>query len=275
MKRDTVRKLLLRLLFYVSVPPLLLVVFGWGCADAIIFQPPRPEMMPTRDMVMLESSDGRRTACLYLPLSGAEYTILYSHGNAEDLFDLGYHLERFREHGYAVAAYDYQGYGASGGKAGEAGCKEDIERVYAYLTGKLGIAPERIVIYGRSVGGGPSCYLASRRRAAALVLESPFTSAYRVMLPFTLPGDRFRNLELMSGICMPVLIIHGDKDEVINVSHGRRLFAAAGEPKHLWIVPGAGHNDLTEVAGRRYWDELSAFLSSIGAAGKRRDSTLK
>lgn len=269
MKRETVRKLLARLFFYIFVPPLLLIAFGWGCADAIIFQPPRPEMLPTRDMVMLESPDGRRTACLYLPLSGAEYTILYSHGNAEDLFDLRYHLEQFRERGYGIIAYDYQGYGASGGKVGEGGCEEDIERVYAHLTGKLGIAPERIVIYGRSVGGGPSCYLASRRRAAALVLESPFTSAYRVMLPFTLPGDRFRNLELMSGIDMPVLIIHGDNDQVINVSHGRRLYAAAGEPKRLWVVPGAGHNDLTEVAGERYWDVLSAFLASIGKVEER------
>ena len=73
----------------------------------------------------------------------------------------------------------------------------------------------------------------------------------------------------MSGIDMPVLIFPGDNDQVINVSHGRRLYAAAGEPKRLWVVPGAGHNDLTEVAGERYWDVLSAFLASIGKVEER------
>jgi abhydrolase domain-containing protein 17 len=113
------------------------------------------------------------------------------------------------------------------------------------------------VVHGRSVGAGPALELAARRTVGGVIVESSFVSAFRVLTRIPLlPFDRFPNLRNMREVRAPVLVIHGVRDEVIPVSHGRRLFAAAPEPKlELW-VEAAGHNDLVHTAGAAYWQAL-------------------
>jgi fermentation-respiration switch protein FrsA (DUF1100 family) len=139
-----------------------------------------------------------------------------------------------------------------------------MESVYRYAERTLGVHPSRLVLYGRSVGGGPASDLAARLPIGGLVLESTFTSAFVVMTRIPLlPFDRFPNLRHVRKVHAPVLVIHGTADEVIPVSHGRRLYDAANDPKQSLWVDGTHHNDLPLVAGPRYWTALAAFARLI------------
>jgi len=243
-----------------------LAAFAYFLSERLIFQPPRPTYRAGQlPLTMIPGSDGDSIATLYLPNPRASLTILYAHGNAEDLGLVAPMLEELRAHGFAVLGFDYRGYGAStGGPTTTSGAIRDIESVYQHVVHTLGIPPSRLVLYGRSVGGGPATDVAARLPAAGLVLESTFTSAFVVMTRVPLlPFDRFPNLRHIRQVHAPVLVIHGTADEVIPVSHGRRLYEAATNPKQALWVEGAHHNDLPLVAGQRYWDALAEFARAV------------
>jgi abhydrolase domain-containing protein 17 len=152
-----------------------------------------------------------------------------------------------------IMAYDYTGYGKSNGKPTEENCYADIQAAFKYLTEVRHIPPEQIVLYGRSLGSGPSCYLASQtaregRSVAGVILQSPLLSAYRVAFNFrfTMTGDRFPNIDYAPFIACPVFIVHGTQDEVVPFWHGQDLFLAVRQQwraKPFW-VDGAGHNNI-------------------------------
>jgi fermentation-respiration switch protein FrsA (DUF1100 family) len=144
-----------------------------------------------------------------------------------------------------------------------------MEAVYRYVVDSLGVPPSRLVLYGRSVGSGPATDLAARVPVGGLVLESAFVSAFRVMTKVALlPFDRFLNLRHIRQVRAPVLVIHGTDDEVIPVSHGRRLYEAAAGPKQALWIEGAHHNDVPFVGGTRYWTALAAFGRQVaGTSG--------
>jgi abhydrolase domain-containing protein 17 len=243
-----------------------LAALAWLVADRMIFMPPPATYNATTlPIVHVQAEDGVRIAALHLPNDTARFAILYSHGNAEDLGWMLPTLEQLRELGFAVVAYDYRGYGAStGGPPTTAGVSRDIAAVYAWMTRDLGIPPERVVLYGRSLGSGPATELAAREPVAGLILESAFTSAYVVLTRFAiLPFDRFPNIRHIRDVNAPVLVIHGTRDEVIPFSHGRRLHDAVTGPRSALWVEGARHNDVALVAGRQYRDALRAFEASL------------
>lgn len=245
---------------------LTLAVFAFLMADRQIFLPP-PASYSARDLpvTLVATDDGARVATLHLPAPADGYTILLSHGNAEDLGHLAPFLRRLNAQGFGVLAYDYRGYGASSGEPPTTkGAYEDVEAVYRHATDRLGIAPSRLVVMGRSVGSGPATHLAARRPVAGLVIESGFTSAFRVVTRWPLlPFDRFPNLSEIGDVEAPVLVVHGTDDRVIPFSHGRRLYSGAREPKRFLAVEGAGHNDLVWVAGESYWAALREFESLL------------
>ncbi|MEG2075272.1 MAG: alpha/beta hydrolase [Victivallaceae bacterium] len=183
-KRNKIKKRLLQCA--VGLLPLVAVLAGGiGCADKIIFQPPesRADFDQTQlDLIDIPQSDGVKLSIYYQPAQLGKPTILYSHGNAEDLS----HLVNFLQYcwgrsGYGIAAYDYEGYGRSGGTPSERSVYRDVEAMWRYLTVERKISPDEIIIYGRSVGSGPATYLASRERALGLILEAPFSSAFEVV----------------------------------------------------------------------------------------------
>jgi fermentation-respiration switch protein FrsA (DUF1100 family) len=235
-------------------------------SDRMIFQPPRPSYRPDQlPIVMLPGADGGSIATLYLPNPRAALTLLYAHGNAEDLGQLAPSLEELRRAGFSVLAFDYRGYGAStGGPTTASGATRDMEAVYQHAVRTLGIPTSRLVLYGRSVGSGPATDLAARFPVGGLVLESAFVSAFRVVTRVALlPFDRFPNLRHLRRVHAPVLVIHGTDDEVIPISHGRRLFETARRPKQALWIEGAHHNDVSLVGGGRYWAALRDFSRSI------------
>jgi fermentation-respiration switch protein FrsA (DUF1100 family) len=250
---------------------LALTIYGAFFADSIIFQPPSPGYRDDASVLKVTSADGARISAKYFPNPSATFTLLFSHGNAEDI---GYDaplLEAIRDAGFSVFAYDYQGYGTSQGKPSEEHVYEDVEAAYLYLTNNLHVPPSRIIPWGRSLGAAAAVDLAARHPVAGLIMESAFTSAFRVLTRIAiLPFDKFPNLAKIRKVRCPVMVIHGKSDEIISFYHGQMLFAAANEPKLSYCVEHAGHNDLALVAGSRYFEELRTFASLVdrSKAGK-------
>ncbi len=217
-----------------------------------------------RGLVMIPGAGGAKFAAVHLPNAQARQIVLLFHGNGDDLGPTMGRIEALHSRGFAVLAVDYAGYGMSDGKASEAGLYAGADAAYQYATGTLGWAPENVIAHGVSLGGAAAMWVASRQKVGGLVLESAFMSAYRVITGYPIVlGDRMPNLARMANVRCPVLVIQGFDDGLVPWEHGRRLFAAAPEPKRSFWVPGAGHNNVMSVAGESYWRELAEFAASL------------
>jgi fermentation-respiration switch protein FrsA (DUF1100 family) len=244
---------------------LVLVLIGLFLSDSMMFQPRPSSYRDGPEILKLPSSDGSVVSARLLENRNACFTVLFSHGNAEDLGDLSGYLEEFRQHGFSVIAYDYSGYGTSSGKPTEQSARLSAEAVYDFLVRTRGIPPDRIIVWGRSIGSGPSVHLAVNRAVGGLVIESGFTSAFRVMTHIRLlPFDRFDNLRDLERVVCPVLVIHGTRDEIIPFRHGQQLFDKAREPKMRLWVEQSGHNNLGDTAGTAYWETAGRFEKMLG-----------
>ena len=237
----------------------LLALFG---SDRLIFNPQPSTYRHLPAEVKISSGDGENILAVYLDHPDAEYTILFSHGNREDLSNVVHFMDQFYDLGYSVLMYDYRGYGRSEGEPSTRNAKQDVEATYRWLVEEKGIAPESIIAHGRSLGGAPSVWLAARHKVGGLVIESTFVSAFRVKTRWPiLPWDKFNSLRNIRNVDCPVLVMHGTDDRVIPFWHGKKLYDAAREPKmHLWIEAGK-HNDYAYAAEDDY---LNSFQSLIG-----------
>jgi abhydrolase domain-containing protein 17 len=230
--------------------------------ERLIFQP-QPASYDRRAETLLLPVGRDSVAVRWLPNPRARFAILYSHGNAEDLGDLEPLLVRMRDAGFSVLSYDYPGYGLSGGRPSERGAYRAHEAAYRHLTGELGISPDRVILHGRSLGGGVASELAARCPAAGLILESTFTSTLRVVAPRVFPFDRFATAPRLARIEAPILVIHGTGDQVIPFAHGQMLHRMArNRVDPLWIS-GAGHDDVPLVGGEMYFEALRRFSAGL------------
>jgi hypothetical protein len=257
-------KLLWSALRVIAIAYVVAVVALWLLGNRLMFIPPRPTYRTLPELVRIPVGTDT-IAAVWLPNPAARFTVLYSHGNAEDLGDDLPLLREYRDRGFAVLAYDYRGYGLSTGRSSERATYADEAAAYGWLTRAQHVPAGRIIIHGRSLGGGPAAELASREPAAGLVLESTFTSAQSVSAWGRIfPFDWFRTARRLPKVRCPVLVIHGTADQVIPFAVGQRLYRLApGAKQSLW-VEGAGHNDLVDVAGERYWQALERFAASLG-----------
>jgi fermentation-respiration switch protein FrsA (DUF1100 family) len=240
-----------------------------GFVDRLIFFPPSSsydEHAP--GLLRLQSEARDEIAAFHHETPGAGITVLFAHGNAEDLGHGTGHAERYAQLGVSVLSFEYPGYGLSSGKPTEPGTYAAADAAYRYLREQVGLESGAIIAHGRSLGGGVMVDLASRLPVGGLIIESSFVSVYRVVTRAPLlPVDQFKSLAKLSDVAAPALVIHGQRDEVIAPWHGRRLFRALPESRRssLW-VERAGHNDLAQVAGQSYWDALAAFTASVDDA---------
>lgn len=238
-------------------------------ADRLIFVPPPPTYGPDAEgLARLPTAAGDTVAALVRESEGAPLAVLFTHGNAEDVGLLAPFLDVYRSLGVTVLGVDYPGYGLSTGEPTEEGAYAAADAALTHL-GTLGFPPGRVVLHGRSLGGAVAVDVAARHAVAGIILESTFTSAFRVMVPLDgLPGDRFTSLAKLPRVQAPALLIHGTADEVVPFSHGERLYEALPpDARRSWWVEGAGHNDLLWVAGPAYWERVAAFLAFPRGAG--------
>ncbi|MCI0347900.1 MAG: alpha/beta hydrolase [Acidobacteriales bacterium] len=256
-----------RILLYAAATfYLVLVAVAVFLADRMIFQPQSSSYRDTPDLLKLTTSDGTRITAIYLPNPNATYTLLFSHGNAEDIGDNFSFFIQLRAAGFAVFSYDYHGYGTSEGTPSEKAIYADIDAAYEYLTGTLKVPPDRIISFGRSVGASAAIDLAARKPLGGLIVQSGFTTAFRVLTHVALvPFDKFHNLDKIRNVRCPILFMHGRNDEVIPFRHGLKLYERANAPKTSLWVEGAHHNDFELVAGKRYFAALKEFAATLEA----------
>lgn len=245
-----------------------LVIFALVGSDWLIFQPRPSSYADSSEIVKIESAGGRTISALYLVNPETEYTVLYSHGNAEDLGDLQSLLEEYRSQGFSVFAYDYSGYGTSEGRPTSGRVCEDAEAALKYLVAHEKVPLGRIILHGRSVGGGPAVYLAEKHEVAGLIVESSFVTAFRVMTRIPLvPFDKLRNLSRIGKVKCPVMVIHSRDDDVIPFWHGQALYRKARQPKRCCWLEGATHNFIPPEAQRAIWEAIGSFAASLDASG--------
>ncbi|CAO2838052.1 unnamed protein product [Amaranthus hypochondriacus] len=203
---------------------------------------------PLLNVHVIETKRGNKIVAFYLKNPYARLTVLYSHGNAADLgqlYDLFVQLKiNLRVN---LMGFDYSGYGASTGKPSEDNTYADIEAVYQFLQTEYGTSQEDLILYGQSVGSGPTLHLASKLpRLRGVVLHSAILSGLRVLchVKFTFCVDIYRNIRKIRKVKCPALVIHGTEDDVVNWLHGNGLWKRAREPyEPLWIK-GGGHCNL-------------------------------
>ena len=250
--------ILIPVLVYIGV-----VAFALLRSERMIFVPHPPDGK-YENTFAFTASDGTALRGRHMPNDDAVFTILYSHGNAEDLVDIEPSLKELHDWGFAVFSYDYRGYGLSEGIPSVEGTYKDVAAAHRYLTGTLGVPPDRIIVLGRSVGGGPSTYLAETHPVAGLVLQSTFLSTYRVMTRYPLlPFDKFPNIRRIKKLHIPILVIHGTRDGVIPFHHGEGLFRTANEPKQSLWLDGAGHNFMSDEHTELLRQALCEFADKI------------
>lgn len=194
--------------------------------------------------------------------------LLYFHGNAGNLSHRATAVAALAHLGLRVFIFDYRGYGRSEGRPGETGLYEDARAAWRVLTDERGIAPGRIVLYGKSLGGAVAVQLATEVRPAGLVLQSTFTSVpdlaavHYPFVPRVLVRTRMESARKLPGVRCPVLIVHSRDDEIVPFAHAERLLAEAPGPRQLLVIEGAGHNDTFAVGGGRLLGNLAGFVRS-------------
>lgn len=226
--------------------------------------------------VWFNSADGTRlNGWFFESQSGSEVaTIIFFHGNGGNIRNVSWLAQRFAKHGFDVLLFDYRGYGASDGVASaESDLYADGDAAVAFVIKQKKARPERIVLYGQSLGTAIVADVASRGNFGVVVLESGFSSASSVAtaaLPWLpqslhfLGKNRFESARKLATVKSPILIAHGDPDGTIPTGEARLLYASANEPKQLLIIPGAGHN-VFGSAGEQYLNQVEQFIrASIG-----------
>ena len=250
---------------------LLLLGFVLFFENSFIYFPTKGHVGPSPgEDVFLTTSDGVNIHAWHVTHPDARVSILWFHGNAGNLENRRSMLGELRELPANVLAVDYRGYGRSEGSPDEPGLYLDARAAYDWLAERTD--PSRIVVFGKSLGGGPACELVSQVPCGGLILQSSFTMApdmaYRVM-PF-FPArwfmrTKFDNIGKIAGIKCPKLFVQARNDEIIPFEMGERLFAAAAEPKECAWFDRGGHNYLADENAGEYYARLRSFLSKVAS----------
>jgi fermentation-respiration switch protein FrsA (DUF1100 family) len=255
---------------------LILALAGYGGLVALLYVTQRamqyfPERLrttpsaaglPQAEEVVLDTADGERVIGWHIPPRGDKPVVLYFHGNGGSLRG---RVDRFRAltaDGTGLLALSYRGYGGSSGRPTEAGLLADAAAAYGFAATRYGAA--RLALWGESLGSGVAVALAAENPVGHVILESPFTSAADVgaaaywFVPVRLlMKDQFRSDLRIGKVTAPVLVLHGERDAVVPIALGERLYALINAPKRFVRFPGAGHNEL----GTRAVEAARAFLS--------------
>ncbi len=259
----------------------------FGCSG-VFFQPYRGHIQTPENLglvyedVQFQAGDGTPLHAWFLPAEGkVQGTILFLHGNAENISTHIMSVRWLPTRGFNVFLLDYRGYGASGGTASSSGVQDDMNAALRTLLARNDVDPDRMVVFGQSLGGAIAIYNVAhspyRQHIRALVVESAFAS-YRGIAREKLAGfwltwplqwplswtvsDEYSPSKAVAGVSpIPLLIIHGDRDIIVPLHHAQKLYDLAREPKQLWVVPGAGH--IQTFQSQIYRDRFVAYLTEV------------
>lgn len=257
----------------------LLLMLSPRLAESLLFFPPRvlPGEAPrvagvaARD-IRLEAADGTVLHAWWFEAGADAPAVLFLHGNASHIGQLGFQAEAMVRRGISILLLSYRGYGRSEGRPTEVGVTLDARAGLDWLSEQTG-GPDRVVVHGRSVGGGVAGgLLRTGTEPAGVILESTFTNLFeiaRTVYPFV-PGfllsrlrGRFDTRTALEHTEVPALIVHGTEDGLVPTSMGRALREAAGERATFIEIAGATHNDLPIVGGESYMETIAGFVRRV------------
>ena len=238
--------------------------------------PPPAELELDPQRVEFPAADGVRLVAWLMraPRESDRRWLLICHGNGGNLSEAGrpFHYAGLRALGLNLLAFDYRGYGESGGAPSEAGLYLDADAAWRYLTDSLHVAPDRIVLFGHSLGSAVAVELATRVPASGLILDGALTSvteraqeAYPYVPVRWVAQSRYPSMDRIGRLTLPKLFLHARADEVIPFSHGRRLYQAAPSPKTFVALAG-GHADAFERDSAAYFGAIARFLTTLPVA---------
>lgn len=252
-----------------------MLVAAWRMQERIVWQPPRLAQYPSADTRRLDyaSDDGQPLLAFLVgdPAHAPGVLIAY-HGNADlAAWLVPWASEVERATGWAVLVPEYRGYGGLGGSPDYVSSQRDARATYRLARQELGVDSARIALYGHSLGSAIATELAVEHAPSVLILEAPFTSAREMargplapvaLLWGVIARVHFNTRAKVAELSVPTWVVHGERDGVVPVRMGRAVHAAARMPGELLIVRGAGHNDVSDVAGDGYWSWLRRALHS-------------
>lgn len=241
-----------------------------------IEQTPDELGLPYEDVYFM-AEKGVRLNGWFIPSRSGDLTLLWFHGNAGNishrLENIRLIHEKLKTH---IFIFDYRGYGRSEGKVSEEGTYQDARAALRYLQRNKNIQSRDLVLFGRSLGAAVAAHLAAEEDALALILETPFASIVemaKVAFPFLPVGPFLKTkYDLLARIPQakpPVLVLHGDRDDVVPYAQGKKIFEAAHEPKEFYTIRGAHHNDTYIIGGEPYFSVLRSFIERAAARTPR------
>ncbi len=220
---------------------------------------------------VIETDDGERLQVWWVPAraGSASAHVLLCHGNAGNIGDRVMHAALLCAAGFDVLLFDYRGYGRSSGRPSELGTYRDAHTARRALLARPEVDPARVLYLGESLGGAVALALALEHPPAGLVLMSTFTSVrdmarrHYPIVPSAVVPDAYPSLRRVPELRAPLLVLHGDRDEIVPLFHAEELFDAAPEPKQLHVIEGVGHNDLVSVAGDEWVTAITRFSARL------------
>lgn len=221
----------------------------------------------TCEDVYFDTEDKERLHGWFFPLKDETPVILFCHGNAGNISHRLDNVKFLLDQNIRVFIFDYRGYGKSSGRPSETGLYKDGLAAYDFLANQKHIPPERIILFGRSLGAAITLEIALKRNVGAIILESAFTSSkgmaktlFLFKLFASLLPSHYNNLEKIGLITVPKLIIHGEDDEIVPFYMGQEMYNIAKPPKYFFPIKNAGHNDTYLVGGKKYFENLAVFV---------------
>ncbi len=217
------------------------------------------------------TADGVRLNGWFIPHRDARATLVWFHGNAGNI---GHRVENIKllhdKVKIHIFIFDYRGYGRSTGSISEEGTYRDGAAALDFVRQQLGVDAKNLIIFGRSLGAAVAAEMALRFACRGLILETPFTSirdmaktVFPVLPIGPLLQTRFDVLEKVAKVTVPLLVLHGDRDDLVPYEQGRKVFAAARAPKEFYTIRGATHNDTYRVGGDAYFERLRGFVETV------------
>ncbi len=274
------RKILVAAIAAIGVWTLILMIFE----NQFIFFPSKypdgiyqnSHTIPNIRDCWIKTEDGIMLHGWFAPADSPVATLIMSHGNAGNLSHRLYLVRALQRRDFNVLIYDYRGYGRSEGSPDEAGIYSDGRAAFDYALTQPDIDPHRIILWGSSLGGAVAVDVATQRPAAGMILEATFSSAKdvaRIAYPF-LPvhfflKTRLNSVEKIKGVRIPLLMLHGNRDSIIPIGLGRKLYDAADGSKEFYTIEGADHNDTWLVGGEAYFDAIRRFSLTLFPPAKK------
>ncbi len=256
-----------------------------ACERQLVYHPssyPQGYWEPQTMGVVVEdvdflAGDGVKLHGWYVHSPDAKATLLWFHGNAGNITHRLENIKMLQALKLNIFIFDYRGYGKSGGQPDEKGIYLDSQAAYDFVTKEKNIAPEKLILFGRSLGGVFAVDVAVNNPAAGLILESVFTTAKdmaKEMFPILPIGwaisSKLDNVNRVPNLKLPKLMLHGDRDNIVPYELGRAVFSAAAEPKEFYEIKGAGHNDTIYVGGTLYFETIDRFITKVVHVGKNK-----